>query len=242
MSQTVIVPELGIIIAVNNHKPTVLTPEFLKHTGIVPTEWELACTPLCTNNLAQVTYTNGVNVVAEPSLIMFVEPILYKDLNSIQAPSVARKYLQTLPNAEYKTVRIIFKGYVTFDRQQSCNKYLTETLLNSGAWQSIGNENVRPGLNLSYSLDSCQLVLSINESRLRTIDETILPIVMFNGNFSYDLTDDTFALRLASMQQAIANWQADLTTYKEIVNTKFFGEVAQKTNERADLFRTGAAA
>jgi len=72
--------ELAKSIAARNHNPTVLTPEFLKYSGIVPEDWELARQPASSNPGSHVVFTNGINIVAQPNQIVFSEPIAAKDV------------------------------------------------------------------------------------------------------------------------------------------------------------------
>jgi len=65
MPKRLIISELAIVVAAQNHNPTILNPDFLKHSQIVPKEWVLREPPLCTEPLARVAYTNGVTLVAQ---------------------------------------------------------------------------------------------------------------------------------------------------------------------------------
>ena len=56
MNKTVQLQELAIVVAAPNHNPTILTVDFLKYSGIVPTDWELASQPISTNRAAQVSF------------------------------------------------------------------------------------------------------------------------------------------------------------------------------------------
>ena len=102
MNQTLITQEFGIIIAAKNHKPTILNVDFLKYSGIVPTDWELARQPIYTQSVSQVAFTNGVAIVAEPTRIMFIEAIENKAAKEISVPNIAKKYISALPNVEYE--------------------------------------------------------------------------------------------------------------------------------------------
>ena len=42
MSQNLNIQEMAIAISVEKNDPTILTPDFLKQTGIVNSDWELA--------------------------------------------------------------------------------------------------------------------------------------------------------------------------------------------------------
>jgi hypothetical protein len=91
MSQSLITQEFGIIIAAKNHKPTILNPDFLKYSGIVPTEWELARQPIYTQSVSQVAFINGIVIIAEPTRVMFIEAIENKAVEEIAITAIAKK-------------------------------------------------------------------------------------------------------------------------------------------------------
>lgn len=243
MNKTLVVQELVIVIAANNHNPTILNPDFLKYSGIARADWELARQPIYTNRVAQVIFTNGISVVAEPNRVMFFEAIDGKAAASVIIPGMAHKYVETLPNIEYQAISHNPRGYAAFDSQQdAASKYIAETLLSPGAWQEVGYEPVRTTLNFAYTLERGQFNLSVNSAALRQQDETTTPIVLFSGNFSYELVGDTGAERLQNLHQAIDNWQGDLETYKDIVNTKFLADKAKNEVVVPNLFAMSASA
>ncbi|MDZ8264628.1 hypothetical protein [Nostoc sp. ChiQUE01b] len=242
MSQTLITQEFGIIIAAKNHKPTILNPDFLKYTGIVPTEWELARQPIYTQSVSQVAFTNGIAIIAEPTRVMFIEAIENKAVKEISIPEIAKKYVEALPNVEYEAVGINPRGYVAFEKEQDAARlFLTETLLSGGAWQEVGTAPVRATLNLAYTLERGPLYLSINEASLRNPDETSTPIVLFSGSFSYEIISETVLERKNSVHQAVDNWQADLAIYQEIINTKFIGKNSEQNSVVPNVFAMSAA-
>lgn len=227
MSQ-VSVQELVIVIAAKNNNPTILTADFLKYSGIIPSDWELARQPVLTNSAAQVIFTNGVSIVAEPNRVIFIEAIADKSAAEIAIAQIARKYVEILPNAEYQAMGLNPRGYASFDAgEDAARNYLSQTLLAPGAWSDVGTAPARATINYVYTLERGQLNLSVNEAGLRQSDETVKPIVLFSGNFSYDIANDDKAERLKNLYQALDNWQADLDTYKDIVDSKFLAN--QKT-------------
>jgi hypothetical protein len=243
MSQSLITQEFGIIIAAKNHNPTLLNPDFLKYSGIVPTEWELARQPISTQNVSQVAFTNGVLIVAEPTRVIFIEAIEAKAAAEIIIADIAKKYVQTLPNVEYEAVGLNPRSYMNFDQQQdAARQYLAETLLSPGPWQEVGTAPVRATLNLVYTIDGCPFYLTVSEAALRNPDETSTPIVLFNGSFSYQVIGETVPERLKNLHQLIDNWQADLLTYQDIINSKFITQVADHTTVVPDVFSITASA
>lgn len=237
MNQIVNLQELAIVVAIKNHNPTILTPDFLKYSGIIPANWELAREPLSTNRIAQVIFTNGISIVAEPTRVIFLEAIAGKATTAILGPSIVRKYVETLPNVDYQAVGINPVGYVEFKNQpDAARKYLAETLLSTGVWQEVGTAPVQATLNLTYTLERGQFNLSVNSTALKQADETTTPIVLFSGNFSYDVANIAESERRAGLEQAIENWQADLKIYQDIVNTKFLTKLAISNTVAPDLF------
>ena len=209
----------------------------------------MARTPIYTNSAAQVTFTNGVSIIAEPNRVMFMEPIADNQVESLHIPSIARKYAHTLPNMEFEAVGINPRGYVAFpNEQEAARKYVTETLLSGGAWLESGDSPMRASLNLVYKFNRAPFYLSVSEAALRNEDETSTPIVMFSGSFSYELSGENGSEKLSLLNQAIDNWEVDLETYSNIINNKFLAKMTETTlvvtTQAAvtDLFTMSAAA
>lgn len=228
MTTSLIIPELVIVIAAKNHNPLILTPDFLKYSGIVPADWELAPKPIYSQRGSQVTFANGISIVAEPNRIMFAEAIDSKAVTEVAIPEIARKYVQALPHMEYQAMGLNPRGYATFAAEpDAARKYISETLFSKGDWQEVGTKPMFATINLAYTLERGVFYLSVNEAALKQPDETSTPIVLFSGNFSYDLVGNNESEKLASLYQAIDYWQADLEIYKDIINTKFLTSKTQ---------------
>ncbi|MCC5625281.1 hypothetical protein [Nostoc sp. CHAB 5715] len=222
MNQNLITQEFGIIIAAKNHNPTILNPDFLKYSGIIPEEWELVRQPTYTQNISQLAFTNGIMIVAEATRVIFIEAIEQKAIKEITVAEIAKKYVQTLPNVEYEAIGLNPRGYISFEQQDNAaSQYLAKTYLSGGDWQSLGTAPVRATLNLVYTLERCPFYLTISEAALRNPDEINTPIVLFNGSFSYEVRSETPLQRVPNMHQILDNWQTDLSNYQEIINTKF---------------------
>lgn len=236
MNHNLITQEFGIIIAAKNHNPTILNPDFLKYSGIVPQEWELVRQPTYTQNVSQLAFTNGIMIVAEPTRVIFIEAIEQKAINDITVAEIAKKYVQTLPNIQYEGVGLNPRGYISFEQQSAASQYLVKTLLSDGDWQSLGTAPVRATLNLVYTLERCPFYLTVSEAALRNPDETNIPIVLFNGSFSYEVRSEISAERVVNLHNIIDHWQTDLSNYQEIINTKFLLKSEIPTTVVPDVF------
>jgi hypothetical protein len=216
------IQEIAITIAAKNLNPTLLTEEFLKFSGIVPEDWELAKQPIVSPGGAQVSFQNGVSIVAQPRTISFIEGIGNKTKQELQIPEIAQQYVQKLPKAEFQNLTINPKSIIPLlESPDSARKYITQTLLSPGSWQNLGNAPLQAGINLLYQLDNRQLSISINEANLQLPDGKTLSALLFAGSFNYGIEGATSQERLDRLQKAINNWQIDLETFQEIVSQRF---------------------
>lgn len=222
MERKVVTEELVIVIAERTHNPTLLNPDFLRASGIVPIDWELAEPPVVTPRQALVIFQNGIQLAATPERLAFSEIIVGKAVSQVQVPRIAANYVRALPNLEYLAVGIDFRGYVMMeDQPDAAHKYVTETLLTPGDWQNIGKTPVRAAVNFVYTLERGALNLTINEAAQRLPDAPAMTAVLFSGNFEYGLTGNFRTEQLQSLHSYLNSWQADWETYQDIVNKKF---------------------
>lgn len=235
MTQNLEIQEFVIAIAVKQQNPTVLTADFLKYSGIVPNEWELARPPILTNAAAQVVYQNGVSVVAEVNRVVFSELIGTKEAQELAIPAIARKYIETLTQVSYQAISLNFRGYVMFEQNNNTPRnYIFGNLLKQGPWQNFGTAPVQAGLRFIYTLQETQLFLDINEVGLQLPDQSLLPAILFSANFSHQIAQEDANKRLADLIQVIGNWESDLETYKQVINDKFLTAPSYQVNVAPD--------
>jgi hypothetical protein len=216
MNQTLDVQELSLVIAVERQDPSLLTPDFLRYSGIIPQAWELARQPVCAQQAAQVSYQNGVSIIAYPDRTIFVEPI--SDKAEAELPHIAQRYCEILRNLNFQAVGTNFRGHVLFPgTEDSAHQYLCNTLLSPGPWQNIGTAPMRAGLNLIYTFERNVMNLSVQEAMIQLPEQERVPVVLFTANFETPLQSQSESERLTGLQQAIQGWQGDLATYRQTV-------------------------
>jgi hypothetical protein len=242
MSQSIDVQELAIVLVAPNHRPTMLNLEFLQCGNIIPDDWNVIRPPVNNPQAAQIVFQNGVNLSAQGSQISFVEPIATKTPQEILIPQIARKYVEVLPHAGYQAIGINLRGFVSFSAQDAdaSRQFLTQELLAPGGWQNYGQQPIRAGINLAYTLEGRQLYVSINEVTLqRESDVQAIPGVMFSGNFEYRFEESSEGNgqgdRLEQVLKALDHWQDDFTAYTDLINRHFLPNI--KTQETWDSLK-----
>lgn len=230
MSQSLDIQEFAIAVAAKRHNPTILTPDFLKYSGIVPGDWELAQQPILTNSGAQVVFQNGVRIIAQVNQILFAEAANTKSIDDLQVSEVAKKYVEKLPNVEYQAISINPRGIVTFHQEGEPHRFIFERLLAPGSWCEYGKAPVNAAIQFGYSLERSQLSIAINEAKLNLPENLSVPVLLFSAGFNYSITQENKGEQLQQIQECLSDWQNVIKTFKEIVNEKFLRHNLQKKN------------
>lgn len=190
MSPTLAIQELAIAIATPDSNPILLTPTFLKGSGIVPQDWELARQPRLTPQIAQVTFNNGINLIAQAGTMTFLESLSGNtDSLQPQIPDLAQKYINALPQLDYRAAAINPRSFLTFpDAENDVARNYINALFAPAPWQNAGSEPLKANLNLTYTLDGRKFNLTISEVKLQRDEEAPQMAVLFSGNFPNGLS------------------------------------------------------
>jgi hypothetical protein len=218
---SLILQELGIVVAMQQPNPNLVTAEFLKLSGIIPPDWQLAREPINNERISRLLFTNGVSITAEPNRIMFGETIGDKDLNTLTVASVAQHYLNIFKLAQYQAVGINIRSYSPQPNPHAATQYINHQLLADGSWQNYGTAPIQAALNIVYTLPGRQLNLEIAAAGIQLSEREIAPIILFTGDFEYNLTQPESGHDLAAVSQILANWQTDLSAYYELISERF---------------------
>ena len=216
------IEDLTISLVIKNFNPTILSYEFLTMTGIVPQEWELAKQPVVNPRGSQVTFKNGVDIIAQGNALNFRQPIANKeDLDQLEVGNVAQQYVQKMLNAEYQGLSISPKIITPFTEDDGGKNFIHDTFLNEGSWRNFGTDSVQASLTLSYQLEQCRLGVNINPAKLQQPDNTAVSAVLFAGNFNYSFMNVNAQNKSNIVIQTVGNWQKDLNSFRELVYHKF---------------------
>jgi hypothetical protein len=232
MNRKLITQELSVVVAVKNSNPNLLNEDFLRYSGVVPSEWQLAQDPVYSNQVAQVVFSNGVSIATQADRVIFMEAIGEKDLDTVQVPSLVQRYVSALKLAQYQAIGINLRGYVEYlDEPTGAHDFMCVGLLAPGAWQQHGTEPMQASLNLVYKLgNQRQLNLSVNEAEIRFPDRDTQTVVLFSGNFNINLADTPVDERVSRIDYLLADWRSSYNEYQLLVQEKFLGQAYPSMN------------
>ncbi len=230
------IEEIGLTIAAKDLTPTMISQDFLKMSGIIPKDWELAQQPVLNPNIAQLSFKNGININAQPNSITITESLTQKKLSEVSAGEIATKFVAKLAYGDYLGYSFSPKMLLPFPQNpQQARHYITENLLASGPWKQIGKTPVQAGINLMYSLEHCQLNISIAEARLQQPQKPPMMAILFSGGFNYNFSTIADSQeKVSQLNKAISSWQNDFAEFRKIITQKFLGSSAATKTQATD--------
>jgi hypothetical protein len=221
-----ITQEIAIVIAVPVENPTILNEVFLKQAGIIPSDWQLEREPVYSDRVAQIMFTNGLSIVAQPDRLMFLEIVGDKSIETLQAGEVAQKYIAALKMADYRSVGINFRSYAPKNSPDAATTYINNELLAPGNWQQYNNSKMRASINLNYDLGDRQLNFAIDAATIQFPTPLTHPAVVFSGTFSYDITASS-GDRVTSISAIIGTWQQEFNEFNSFITRRLIATTSE---------------
>jgi hypothetical protein len=215
--------ELSIVVTTTDYNPKLLNLGFLIDNQIIPNQWQNGQQLICTDDLSQVIFNNTINIVSSKNRISFIEDIDYKTLSEINSPTIAlhsTNALSKLIDINYLNIDINFKGYIVYPQSSDLpHRYIFETLVRPPIqeWMEVGDANVQGSLSFFYSLKEREFKFSIDEAILKTSQLKESPVLLFTGNFNYNISENNSKLDIKDCK-AILRWFDDLETYQKTVD------------------------
>jgi hypothetical protein len=221
------ISEFSVVLLVRNQNPTLLNLDFLKYSGVVPHDWEVASAPILSQQGSLIVFQNGLRLAADTTRTIFLESVVGKSIDDAVSAQIAKRYIQILSQAEYESLGINITGFVTFRNQpQLAENYLSKALLLSGNWLEFGIEVPKVDLNISYTLEQGTLNLQINQTPFPQQNEAAsIPAVRYFGNFDYSLQPVAPTNRLTTLQTHLDQWQSKVETFTTLINQRFLDGV-----------------
>lgn len=229
MQHNLDIQDLSIILIIKSFNPNLLTPDFLQGSGVVPIDWVLAQPPILNRGKAQVSFSNGVNIVAQAGMITFSQAMAADvDLDGVLVGDLAQRFGRALPKLDYRSVVVNPRCFVTFEgAADAAHRYITERILVADGWQEVGDLPLQASVNLVYSLRGVLLRLSISEVQMQMAEgNESIGAVLFAGSFHHELvvgdgSSPTGEERLSVLLRQIERWRGDWSDYQDILVRKF---------------------
>jgi len=227
------IQEVSIIIAAKGLSPSMLNPDFLKYSDIVPSDWKYRQKPIFTSTSAQILYESGIRISSQPNRVAFAQEFTSQEQPSVLINDMATKFVEKLPNADYLAVGVNPRGVAPFlGNEQGAHNFLFIKLFAQGSWQKVGQSPPQAAFQVTYFLEKGQLNLAVNAGNLKVQDGNNGSALIFSGNFNYPVQGAIGRERVQNVQDSIQLWQSTMVTFQKLINEHFLSLVDQGQSEQ----------
>jgi len=223
VAQTVGLRQIVVTIGAKRHNPSILNPDFLKINQIVPSEWELAESPICVEPHSEVSFTNGIKIVAEFEAISFSEAVNPDNELDLCVPSMAKSYIELLPHVDYTGAGIEIRGDISMSESE-VDDFFFRKLVRRGTWNQIDGRSARVGLRVYYPIENGHLILTIAPAAREAEEGRLLTVLFFGGILRRQANAEDQPRRFGQVLDFISHWSGDIDLYLKVVNERFLAE------------------
>ena len=178
--------EFSIVVAAQNHNPTILNPDFLIQNRVIPSDWKLSGPPITTPPFASVQYDSGVTLIVEPNKSTVTDQSSDRDPLTSDITEIAKKYVQALQHVRYTAVGINFDLFLEVP---DVNSFLKDRFLKPGPWNNADRTIEKFSTKFVYKLEDGVFNLPFGAATLDVVLEEntkkTLRGILFKANFHH---------------------------------------------------------
>ncbi|MGB7084838.1 MAG: hypothetical protein WBD47_04745 [Phormidesmis sp.] len=220
MTKSLDIQEVAIVLQASNLDPAILNPSLFDYSAIFPTDWEVMRQPVYQRNGVQMLFKNGIGLVVQPNRIVLSELVLGKQIHELQVADLMAKWIEALPNIDYRALGINPTGMVSFPEEQTgAADFLRSTLLTDSVRRDMP-ELAKASLTLAYQIERGMLNLSIQEGTARLPESQTISALLYSGNCHYALQGDSRSERTDDLKNLLGQWQSGIDTYCDLVGNR----------------------
>lgn len=215
--------ELSVVLVTNQNDPSVINPDFLRHSGIVDPAMQAKQPVISTPVFSQVVFEGGLSVTAEPNRFIFTHQAQPLSEDDCKSPVFAQRLLNVFPHIEFSALGINPKGLRPFSDESS--SIVSDALAGEGKWMSFND--VLPDIHLKaiYDYESRKIILDIGGVNIKGNDGSELPGLLFQANIHRDIAETIQEQRIRRISSILSAWKDDISDFTQLV-TKFNPEKA----------------
>ena len=181
---------VSVVVTAEYHNPSILNPDFLVSSGIVPEDWTVAET-LTTPSVSVVKYTNGIAWTVDQSRLTVTEDCGPAFRDQYKSHSLVTAYLKRLPHVSYRGLGL---NCQVSTLQRDPKRWLVERFAVDWLRDDPQVRGMRPAFALNAGDAECNITLAED-----TRDDS--PCVVAECNLHHPGPLDVGGLRAA-----IARW------------------------------------
>ena len=203
---------LSIVLVADKFDPSMINPDFLRHSGIVDPNLQIKQPAVSTPVFSEVIFEGGLSVVAQPDRFNVVQhrETLTED---IATPDIAKRFLEKVPYPSYKAIGI---NPTYFKRLNDASEGVATALIKGGKWMAFGGVSPAYLLKAVYSYEGKQIAMDVQDVKMRESGSSESSGLLFAGNIHRDILETDQVRRIARLMLILSEWEGDLHDFKNL--------------------------
>lgn len=209
--------EFSVVLVALPGNPTIINPDFLKHSGIVDENLSAREPVITTPVFSQVTFEDGSTVKADPDRMIFEQVGDPLARTNIRCPEMAKRFVKLFPTLQYKAVGINPKGFRALPENSPVQERVSDALLDRGEWLSFKDTKPEIQLKAIYPFEKRRITMDLVEARRWDDRDGTTRKIVFQGNFHRDLQGATRPTEQNELLSILSSWEEDLSDFSTLM-------------------------
>lgn len=213
--------EIAIALFSSQIQPNRITIESLQEKEVIPSNWQLVQPTQPQPRVKQFMFKQGLKITIISGKIRFVSQIKQ---NQVKVEEIITNFIYGFPQI------IIYKSQMNLRRlislpgnQNNASKFIKETILNQGEWQSFHNAPMKAEVSFLYNLQKTALIVSLTDLIVHSSEGKIKSALLFKGTYSYLFNQRSKMINLQRLESVIKKYPENIDTFNYIINQVFLG-------------------
>ena len=208
--------ELSVVLAADGFDSSVITADFLRHSGIVSGNLETVQPPVSTPIFAQVSFDGGLEINATPDRLAFIHRLEgHVKLSKIGASvEIVTRFLEKVPFPRYQAIGINPAGFCALNGNAASR--VINSLIENGTWMAFDNVNPVVSLKSVYSYQDRQITMFVQDYIASESGGSKNPALMFNANIHREIGEGDHMQRIPSLMSILSGWKRDLQDFLKL--------------------------
>lgn len=218
LTMSIQLTNFSIVILGKSHNPSILNPDFLRQNKIVD-ETYIPKKVICTPPVSQVSYAEGISIVAEFERLQFIDQSPERIPDNSPIPDMAGMYVKVLPHVNYTAVGINFSGYLPYENSNTAKFLINDKFIKDGPWIKSQIELPDVSLSFTYSSENGKQTISISTGERRRLKDESTAVINVNSNHHFDNN----AKGIDQVLSFISGWRYSFEQYRSLIEQIFPG-------------------
>ena len=209
--------EFAVVLVAENIDPSIVNEVLLRNNSIIEDVDVLSQPPLLTPVFSQLSFSNGLSILAEPNRLHFTQRGEFENGETNRCPRIAQNYLEFTPIPSCTAIGINIKAVVPCSSDRSPHLSMTRFFTQDASWSRF--KQMDPDLYFKAVYQDGTKTILIDVGQAKNANDPSLTGILHQGNFHRNLNRGDFAQLHEQLSRVLKEWKRDLEEFNELVSS-----------------------